>query len=230
MNKKIKNKQWNYTDYRRQINKLFVKPLAKQVAHDESTSKIQEKQLTKELSDQMNQGLDESLAMIHEGILLLEIDGKLPASFKETNIQNIIKNQRGDDEKSLQEVLGITTDEFITIYTLANEYYQRTAYREAQALFLLLIEINPSIAASWQGLGLCYEQIGNYKEAAALYLIAAELHSSNFAPYLWAADCLDKLGQYDERKKILDHAIERSEGHKEFDMFTKEASSMLARR
>lgn len=217
-----------YLHYRNQLRNLIIKPIAKSAAKEESISKEQEKKISSQLTHDMTKGLDEYLALIQEAIRLLQIEGKLPTSFLDGTTQELIHNETWLQEgKVLQEVLGITNDEIITIYALAKEYYDRTAYHEAEALFMLMVEINPAIAIGWQGLGMCYEHKQQYKEAASLYMMAAELDDHNFAPYLWAADCLRNSGQDQERKHLLEHAIERCKGHPEHNLFKDKAKNLL---
>lgn len=216
-----------YQDYKKQLNKFIVKPMARLAAKEESNSPEQEKQLTKEFSKLMNDGLEGYASLIHEGIMLLQIEGKLPASFLDGRSHALIKNAHNVTGQVPQEILGITDDELVVIYSLAREYYQRTAYHEAQALFLLMLEINPTVALSWQGLGMCLEQEAKYKEAAALYIMAAELDEDDFNPYIWASDCLSKAGQEEERKHILEHALERCKERPDKKIVEHEIRKML---
>lgn len=221
---KLTAQEKSYADYRKKLRQLVITPIAKAAAHEEALSKEQEKQMVKDLTRQMGQGLDEYLTLLHEGIMLLQIEGKLPAAFLDGRAQTLLQNPHWAEKKQiLQHVLEITNDEVLVIYSLASEYYQRSAYHEAQALFMLMIEINPSVPAAWQGLGMCREKEGNYKEAAPLYIMAAELDDQNLAPYLWAADCLKKLGQDEERTCLLEYVIDRCEEHPHLSAFKQAA-------
>lgn len=215
-----------YLDYKKQIRKSLIKPIAIEAAHEKKVSKEEERKTIRQLTASMEEGLDEYLAMIHEGVMILQLEGRLPASLADGKGLKAIKDQKWLAEgKILQEGLGITNDEFVAIYALAKEYYDRTAYREATALFFLMTEINPTVSIGWQGLGMCYEQQEKFKEAASLYIMGGELEEENLSPYFWAADCLNKLGLKQERAQILEHVIERC--GKEKKAFKEEAKKLL---
>ena len=102
----------------------------------------------------------------------------------------------------------LTLEEMEEMYSMAYVYYQNQRYKEADALFRLLVMIRPEEFKFWKGLGACQQMKKNYQAALTCYRQAQALLKNKPDPYLYvhAADCYFALTEVDRGFKVLETA------------------------
>lgn len=113
-------------------------------------------------------------------------------------------------EKEVDQTIfsSLPGDKIDEMHSMAYVYYQNQYYREADALFRILVAIAPKNHEYWKGLGACLQMKKNYKDALNCYRCAQALLRNKPDPYLdvHTADCYFALKQVEQGLKTLDRA------------------------
>lgn len=98
------------------------------------------------------------------------------------------------------------------LHSMAYVYYQNQRYREADALFRLLVTIDPQVFQYWKGLGACLQMKKNYEGALNCYECAQNLLKDLPDPYLYVhiADCHFAMKELDKGFQVLELAKKRA--------------------
>ena len=112
------------------------------------------------------------------------------------------------EEASDTLLTSLSGDRIEEAHRMAYVYYQNKHYREADALYRLLVAACPQNHIYWKGLGACLKMKNNYKDALNCYRCAQALLKDQPDPYLevHAADCYFALKQIEQGLKALDRA------------------------
>lgn len=99
----------------------------------------------------------------------------------------------------------LSQEEVNEMHKMAYVYYQNQRYKEADALFRLLVMAKPEEFKFWKGLGACLQMKKNYQAALACYRQAQALLKDKPDPYLYvhAADCYFALAEVERGFKVL---------------------------
>lgn len=98
------------------------------------------------------------------------------------------------------------------IHSMAYVYYRNQHYREADALFRILVISDPKNHKYWKGLGAAMQMEKNYKGALDCYQRVDKLlnHQSDAYIDIHCADCYFALGQIAEGLKTLHSAKKKA--------------------
>lgn len=111
---------------------------------------------------------------------------------------------------SPKEVLGLTDAMVEGIYGQAYRLYNTGKYRDASALFRMLIMINPTEPKYTMGLAACNHLMKDYKSAADVYAILAVIDPHNPVSFYHASDCYIKLNDAVSAIVALEMAIKKA--------------------
>lgn len=121
------------------------------------------------------------------------------------------------ENKTLQEVSGISDKLLEEIYSLAYAHYNLGKYKESLSLFQFLAGIAPKQPRFVLGLAATYHQMENYSEAAMGFFLAYNLDPQNPLPAYYAADCYLNLKTPEAAIDCLELAIHTAGENKEFE-------------
>ncbi len=98
------------------------------------------------------------------------------------------------------------------IHSMAYVYYKNQCYREADALFRILVINEPQNSKYWKGLGACLQMKKNYQGALNCYKRIQDLLNNQSDAYLdiHCADCYFALGQIANGLKTLHSARQKA--------------------
>jgi tetratricopeptide (TPR) repeat protein len=94
------------------------------------------------------------------------------------------------------------------MHSMAYVYYKNQCYREADALFRILVQADPLNGKYWKGLGACLQMKRNYQAALKCYGQVRKLLENKADAYLdiHCADCYFALDQITNGLKALNSA------------------------
>ena len=115
------------------------------------------------------------------------------------------------EEKTLQEVLSISEEEFFLLYQVAGEAIDKENYSSAGSMYTLLCLLNPTASLNWLGLGMAEVSQGNLEEGREVYHLALALDEENPSINLYAAECSFSLGEYNEALSLTETALKNAE-------------------
>lgn len=197
------------------IEDIFIDPLVQVALDERPKSHLEnEEHFTQRMKAQLIASFEKFQNILLEAINTLQQQGH--KSIAERLQQFSEKSASMDywkDEKrqnmSLQDHLGISDEEMISYYNVGNDLYHHGAFKEASHIFLLLIQLNQSVATFWMALGVAEDTMGHLENALQAYLFAAELDNASLAAYVQAAKCFYALHHPDHAQKVLQRALER---------------------
>lgn len=127
---------------------------------------------------------------------------------------------------SMKEQLQLSSEEIMSCYEVATDYYNRKSFEESSAICCVLLLWDSMVPAFWFGLGLSEEALARHDSAVVAYTMAAELSEDDLHPYLLAARCLIHLKRNTQAKRVLNRAIVRAGDKRSFQEVKKHAMEM----
>lgn len=88
-----------------------------------------------------------------------------------------------------QQTLNLTKEQLKKLYERAYQLYSAGKYKDAKALFAVLLVFNQSDVNFIYGFATCCFMLKEYELAANSYLQCGSLDPANPLPYFYAADC-----------------------------------------
>lgn len=102
-------------------------------------------------------------------------------------------------------LLTVSKERIQKIHSMAYIYYQNQRYREADALFRMLVNLEPQNSKYWKGLAACLQMKKNYLAALNCYKRVHELNDqSDVYLDIHIADCYFAVKQITNGLKTLD--------------------------
>ncbi len=128
---------------------------------------------------------------------------------------------------SPKDILGLTDAMVEGIYGQAYRLYNTGKYRDASALFRMLIMINATEPKYTMGLAACYHLMKEYKNAADAYTILSMIDPHNPVSFYHASDCYIKLNDAVSAIAALEMAIKRAGTKQEYHTLKDRATMTL---
>lgn len=120
--------------------------------------------------------------------------------------QDIIKIELADN-KSVQEIMGISDESMSQYYKAARQLFENHHYLEATDAFLFLILMNGHMHDYWLGLGMAIQMSGDFESAIDAYEMAAIYEIESPVPYFYLAKCLYAMHERQSAMQALEMAI-----------------------
>ncbi|MBD6955381.1 MAG: hypothetical protein ACPLVI_00835 [Thermoplasmata archaeon] len=101
--------------------------------------------------------------------------------------------------------------EFSDLYKVAEGLICAKKYREAYAIYIILLKIRPQKAALWHGLANCLEKIGDGEGSRNAYRMALKYHlmENEKGSNLWAGWAAMKLGDMEMAYRLFKEYVEK---------------------
>ncbi len=129
-----------------------------------------------------------------------------------------VANDIVDDTIDRSEILTqVSSRKIEELHHMAYVYYQNKRFREASAIFRLLVTLRADDKGYWKGLGACLQMKKNYDDALVCYQNVQDLLQNEPDAYLYVhmADCHFAMKQLNEGFHFLDLAKKRAQKTKE---------------
>jgi tetratricopeptide (TPR) repeat protein len=107
-------------------------------------------------------------------------------------------------EKSPADALGIPRRVLDGMYTLGCDALARDRAKDAEALFLRCVQLDPSRSEFWLALASARKATGEVEAAGELYQFAA-MFGEDCAPLAYAAACFAEVGQHERAQTLAEH-------------------------
>lgn len=147
---------------------------------------------------------------LHPNLITKEVRQDLVklASFPKVAEEAIEKLKKGaEEDKSYQEILGMSKATVEAFYQAAKYLYEQQHYQEASAAFQVLTFINAKEPLFWIALGNSEYFCHHYEPALIAYALAGHIDLFNPTCHLYSCKCYEELGQIDNAINALDLAL-----------------------
>lgn len=199
--------------------KLFMEPMAQEVADSKPASSLESPKQTYERTlNSLKKSYKEYEGYLENAGHLLDEAGftyshleELKKATEEANdipLPSKVKTYEDVLKLTPQEVMQVTDDELAQIYQIGCRNFENENPVGARDLFLLSITLNPKQYAPWFGLGLVEQQQGHHDMAMMAFYQALEIYPDNPAIYLYIAQSLQQTGRASEACELLDSLVE----------------------
>jgi tetratricopeptide (TPR) repeat protein len=105
------------------------------------------------------------------------------------------------------DALGLSPAIVRGMYALGRDALREERPRDAEALFLRCVQLDPRRATHWLALATAKQALGQIEEAGELFQFAA-MYGDDAAPLAYAAACFAEVGQLDRARILADAARE----------------------
>ena len=112
-----------------------------------------------------------------------------------------------EEEKSIQEMCGITDETLEHMYRAAKELYDLKDFHAAKAAFSFLTLLNPFRYVFWLGLANSAVYCQAFDCALTAYAFAIEINPSDPICYIYSSRSFEELKQWDNAINALDLAL-----------------------
>lgn len=118
-------------------------------------------------------------------------------------------SDKGDGNKSLKEIYGLSDQTINTFYLIANYYYTQKKFLEASEILFFICLLDPLNTVYWQALGSANYFCGHYREALYAYFVSLTLNPDGDPHCLfYAARCYEAQLDFDKALDCVDTALE----------------------
>lgn len=108
--------------------------------------------------------------------------------------------------KNLGKAYPITNEDLEVLEEIAKKELVNKNIEEAEAMYRLIIQLDPTFSGAWVGYALCEQELGNLDVAEAIYELALSLMPQDYFILLFAADFYVIINQKEKAKTILENA------------------------
>ena len=130
------------------------------------------------------------------------------AAFPKALEESIKKIKKGAEQnKSYQEILGVSEATMEAFYQAAKYLYEHKQYEEASAVFQLLTALNAKEPLFWLALGNSEYFCQRHESALIAYAIAGHIDPFDPTCHLYSCKCYEELQQIDKARNALDLAL-----------------------
>jgi len=125
--------------------------------------------------------------------------------------------------KSLQELLGYSTEVMESMYAKAYALFEEKEWRGANQLFLFLSTLDPYTYGYWLGLAMTYQMLEDYEQAILAYECSLTVNPEAYIGYYHMASCHALLNEVDDALRLLELLEKRCENKPELDWLYQKA-------
>lgn len=129
--------------------------------------------------------------------------------------------------QSYGEAIGMSQEDFDTLYNLAYNLYNSGKYKDALVFFSYLTLLNRSEGLYFFGTAASYHMLKDYESAVQFYQRCANLDFLNPMPWFHLADCYNELGLPQDAAAALEEVIVRTRNNKVYNTMYEKAQLLL---
>lgn len=149
---------------------------------------------------------------------LPNVIGKSKVSVMPTNMANIPQENQKVDKK-VEPISNESKDDL----TLADDFFARADYKEAEKFYLDAAAKDPNNAKIYTRLGIIYLEQKNYRDARDAFSLALKLDDKKAARHVNFALANLQLKNYNEAIKSFEKALKLEPKNKKYQALLKEA-------
>lgn len=113
-----------------------------------------------------------------------------------------------EEGKTMQEIIGFTSETMDKFYSAAYQLFQRQQYEESADAFVFLTTLNPRVHNYWLGLGMSEQLNEEYHSALIAYSMAVLTDNANPLPHYHSAACYHAVHDPEGALLSLEMAIQ----------------------
>lgn len=130
-------------------------------------------------------------------------------------------------ETPLYELKKISSEKIEALYERGYSFYITEKYREAAAIFDVLVFYNHTDLKNWMGYAASYQMLQEYEKALYGYSKAFSLERSNPAPIIHMFECYIELKEYSKAVAALESVILIAKNKPEYSEVVQQAGSLI---
>lgn len=103
-----------------------------------------------------------------------------------------------------QEMLGLSNETLLHIFSLGQDLVQKGKFQDALALFTFLTFLAPHVSSYWTLEGICLQKLNSHAEAIAAFAVAKQLDPTDPLPIACSVECY----HFQNEKNLAQEEIE----------------------